>query len=644
MSEYDVLNTKSNTTSEAEKSVRDTKSHQEWLENAEMLREVITLFRKEKIHKRQDIGYLQALLLEVKVSELESAVKKLIAQDVATGSAVQEEKKDDTSFTKHINRLFGKIKSTVNEMSSYGVNTEIKYPDMPTQMQKKHGNKTKEKKSAAPLGLLEANVMGEIFANIVDISEYKDTQYPGAREQKDILTAELKATGKAGFVLGKISGKYTRRADDLTKSEKGDRYKAAGLGIPLLGIDASAEVQAGLWAASELMVLFDNVGDINLSEKQQLKKTKKEVAEAWIAAGKSEELKKVKYFLTPEEEKEKRADDARAKIAKEHNLNNNDLINITIPDADADVSLMKGLVQLRVAGRTGVTARGKASAGVKISAFPEGFTSKPKEKSDDPPLSDYALSANVGVEGFAGAKTEGNAGFSFLSSKFGTYGLSTNVKGVVSAGLGGSARAELGVGAQGVKFHTSLGATLGVGTEVGVDVGINALAAMSAVKEKLAPLVSKVSKSRGEKWRADSMQYGTKQKMLDLYDQLTSSIETLSSRLDKLQPVEHTRSAIAKTVDNAFANTGQGFQTAASERAMKFFQEIALTARNIMSPESLPEPLAEQPESEDGREDTSRSEYEIRGMAILAQEIEKLRQEINEQRREFFKELYNNQP
>lgn len=636
MSEYDVLSTKNNTTSDSEKSVRDIKQHQEWLENAEALREVITLYRKEKIHKQKDIGYLHALLLEARVNEFESAVKKIMAQEVATAAGVKEEQNDDASLKERVNRFFGKIKNEVNGMSSYGVNTEIKYPDMPTQMEKKQGKKTEEKKSAGPLSLLEANVMGEVFAKIEDKSEYKDTQYPGAREQKDTLTAELKATGKAGITIGKITGKQLRRADDLKKTEHGDRYKPVGPNAVLFGVDASAEVQAGLSAATELTVLLDNVGNFNLSEKMLIKKAKKEIAEAWIASGKGEEVKKTNYFLTPEEEKEKAADNARAKIAKTYNLKPSDLQNITLPGADADVSLAKGLAKLRVAGKTGVIATGKASVGMKISAFPEGFTSKSKEESD------YALSANLGAEGFAGARTEGNVGLSLLSSKFGTYGLSANVKGTLSAGLGGQAKAELGVGAQGVKFHTSLGATLGVGTEVGLDVGINALAAMSAVKEKLAPLVSKVSQSKGEGWRTDSMQYGTKQKMLDVNEQLTSSIDMLSSRLDKLQS-GHTRSAIAGAVGDAFVNTGQGFETAASERAMKHYQEIAQTVQNIMNPESLPvkppesllETSTEQPESEDGREDVSSSEYEIRGMDILAQELDEFRQQKNELRRKF---------
>jgi hypothetical protein len=650
MSEYDVLNSNNNTAAE-EKTARDIQLHLGWLKEAEALREVITLFRKEKVYKKKESGYLYTLLLESQVSELESAIKARLAQDVVTGPVMPEEKKDDASIADRINSFFRKIKSTVNEMSSYGVNTEIKYPSMPNHMEKKQGEKTKEKKSAEPLSLVEAKAIGEIYAKIEDKSESKDTQYPGTREMKDTLTAELKAIGKASVAFGKMSGKQTRRADDLIKSEEGDRYKPGGMGAMLFSAEISAEGLMALWAATELTMSFDNVGDINLSDEELIFKSKLEVGEEWIKAGKSAELKAANYFLTPKEEKMKLAYDVRKNIAKKYKLKVGDLENITLPGATAGDSLTKGLAKLRTAGRTGVTASGKASAGVKISAFPGGFTSKPNTKSDDPPLSNYAVSANLGAEAFAGTKTEGNIGFSLLASKFGTHGFSANVKGTVSAGVGGSARAELGAGAQGVKFHTSLGATLGLGTELGVDVGMNALAVASAVKERLAPLVSKLSKSKGEEWRTDSVKYGTKQKMLDLYEQLTSSIDILASRLDKLQSSGHSLTAIAAAMDNAFANTGSGFQTAASERVMELFQGIALNAQNIMNPEPSPEPLAEpdvpmmaeQPESEDGMEDVSRSQYELRGMAILHQEIEELRQELNEQRREFFKDLYDNQ-
>jgi len=209
------------------------------------------------------------------------------------------------------------------------------------------------------------------------------------------------------------------------------------------------------------------------------------------------------------------------------------------------------------------------------------------------------VSVTANASAFAGLKAEGSAQLNLLKSQYAdAYSLSAKVRASANAGVGALAGATAAIGPQGARFHTTLGVTLGVGSDVGWEGGVNAMATKAYALELAARAVTNFDQRKGERLDGLAMAAGNENRLFELAQRVDSRIGALGGQLDELQlaasenrirmqgsltdpDIAAGRSAMAQAIDDAFGQDRvdeQGIVTV-PERAAERNEKLELTAR-----------------------------------------------------------------
>ncbi|WP_323912889.1 hypothetical protein [Aeromonas veronii] len=215
------------------------------------------------------------------------------------------------------------------------------------------------------------------------------------------------------------------------------------------------------------------------------------------------------------------------------------------------------LLNAKLAGSAEVVANAKLEAGAAAIMTPNG----------------PVVSVTANASAFAGMKAEGSAQLSLLKSQYAdAYSLSAKVRASANLGVGASAGATAAFGPQGAKFHTTLGVTLGVGSDVGWEGGVNAMATKATkayALELAARAVSNFDQRKGELLDGLAMAAGNENRLFELAQRVDNRIVTLATQLEELQlaasenrirmqeslidpDLAAGRTAMAQAIDDAF--------------------------------------------------------------------------------------------
>lgn len=146
------------------------------------------------------------------------------------------------------------------------------------------------------------------------------------------------------------------------------------------------------------------------------------------------------------------------------------------------------------------------------------------------------VSVTANASAFAVMKAEESAQLSLLKSQYAdAYTLSAKVRASANLGVGASAGATAAFGPQGAKFHTTLGVTLGVGSDVGWEGGVNAMATKAYALELAARAVSNFDQRKGELLDGLAMAAGNENRLFELAQRVDNRIVTLATQLEELQ-------------------------------------------------------------------------------------------------------------
>ncbi|WP_421222854.1 hypothetical protein [Aeromonas sp. 602293] len=178
------------------------------------------------------------------------------------------------------------------------------------------------------------------------------------------------------------------------------------------------------------------------------------------------------------------------------------------------------LLNAKLAGSAEVVANAKLEAGAAAIMTPNG----------------PVVSVTANASAFAVMKAEGSAQLSLLKSQYAdAYTLSAKVRASANLGVGASAGATAAFGPQGAKFHTTLGVTLGVGSDVGWEGGVNAMATKAYALELAARAVSNFDQRKGELLDGLAMAAGNENRLFELAQRVDNRIVTLATQLEELQ-------------------------------------------------------------------------------------------------------------
>ncbi|MDX7759963.1 hypothetical protein [Aeromonas hydrophila] len=209
------------------------------------------------------------------------------------------------------------------------------------------------------------------------------------------------------------------------------------------------------------------------------------------------------------------------------------------------------------------------------------------------------VNVTANASDFAGLKAEGSAQLNLLKSQYAdAYSLSAKVRASANLGVGASAGATAAVGPEGAKFHTTLGVTLGVGSDVGWEGGVNAMATKAYALELAARAMTNFDQRKGERLDGLAMAAGNENRLLELAQRIDSRISALGGQLDELQQaasenrirmqeslsdpdIAAGRTAMAQAIDDAFGQDRVDEQGGVTvpERAAERNEKLALTAR-----------------------------------------------------------------
>lgn len=243
------------------------------------------------------------------------------------------------------------------------------------------------------------------------------------------------------------------------------------------------------------------------------------------------------------------------------------------------------LLDLKVAGGAEVGVNAKLETGVAAIMTPSG------------PI----LSATANASAFAGLKAEGSAQLNLFKSQYAdAHSVSVKARAALNLGVGAVAGATAAIGPNGAKLHTTLGVTLGVGTEVGWEGGVNAMATKAYALELAARAVNAFDQRKGERLEELAMASGNDHRLFELAQRVESRIGTLTSQLDELQlaasanrirmqdslidpDIAAGRGAMAQAIDDAFGQDRIDEQggVIVPERAAERNDKLALTARML---------------------------------------------------------------
>jgi type III secretion system cytotoxic effector protein len=241
------------------------------------------------------------------------------------------------------------------------------------------------------------------------------------------------------------------------------------------------------------------------------------------------------------------------------------------------------LLNAKLAGSAEVVANAKLEAGAAAIMTPNG------------PVVSVAANASA----FAGMKAEGSAQLNLLKSQYAdAYSLSAKVRASANLGVGASAGATAAFGPQGAKFHTTLGVTLGVGSDVGWEGGVNAMATKAYALELAARAVSNFDQRKGEQLDGLAMVAGNENRLFELALRVDNRIVTLATQLEELQlaasenrirmqeslidpELAAGRTAMAQAIDDAFGQVrvDELGGVTVPERAAERNEKLELTAR-----------------------------------------------------------------
>ncbi|MCF7743893.1 hypothetical protein [Aeromonas veronii] len=241
------------------------------------------------------------------------------------------------------------------------------------------------------------------------------------------------------------------------------------------------------------------------------------------------------------------------------------------------------LLNAKLAGSAEVVANAKLEAGAAAIMTPNG----------------PVVSVTANASAFAGMKAEGSAQLNLLKSQYAdAYSLSAKVRASANLGVGASAGATAAFGPQGAKFHTTLGVTLGVGSDVGWEGGVNAMATKAYALELAARAVSNFDQRKGEQLDGLAMAAGNENRLFELAQRVDNRIVTLATQLEELQlaasenrirmqeslidpDLAAGRTAMAQAIDDAFGQERVDEQGGVTvpERAAERNEKLELTAR-----------------------------------------------------------------
>ncbi|OLF60055.1 hypothetical protein BTN33_00390 [Aeromonas veronii] len=241
------------------------------------------------------------------------------------------------------------------------------------------------------------------------------------------------------------------------------------------------------------------------------------------------------------------------------------------------------LLNAKLAGSAEVVANAKLEAGAAAIMTPNG----------------PVVSVTANASAFAGMKAEGSAQLNLLKSQYAdAYSLSAKVRASANLGVGASAGATAAFGPQGAKFHTTLGVTLGVGSDVGWEGGVNAMATKAYALELAARAVSNFDQRKGELLDGLAMAAGNENRLFELAQRVDNRIATLATQLEELQlaasenrirmqeslidpDLAAGRTAMAQAIDDAFGQERVDEQGGVTvpERAAERNEKLELTAR-----------------------------------------------------------------
>ncbi|MGN5157338.1 hypothetical protein ACTG11_24970 [Aeromonas hydrophila] len=240
------------------------------------------------------------------------------------------------------------------------------------------------------------------------------------------------------------------------------------------------------------------------------------------------------------------------------------------------------LLNAKLAGSAEVVANAKLEAGAAAIMTPHG----------------PVVSVTANASAFAGMKAEGSAQLNLLKSQYAdAYSLSAKVRASANLGVGASAGATAAFGPEGAKFHTTLGVTLGVGSDVGWEGGVNAMATKAYALELAARAVSNFDQRKGELLDGLAMAAGNENRLFELAQRVDNRIVTLATQLEELQLAASEnrirmqeslidpelvagRTAMAQAIDDAFGQERVDEQgITVPERAAERNEKLELTAR-----------------------------------------------------------------
>lgn len=241
------------------------------------------------------------------------------------------------------------------------------------------------------------------------------------------------------------------------------------------------------------------------------------------------------------------------------------------------------LLNAKLAGSAEVGVNAKMEAGAAAIMTPNG----------------PVVSVTANASAFAGMKAEGSAQLNLLKSQYAdAYSLSAKVRASANLGVGASAGATAAFGPQGAKFHTTLGVTLGVGSDVGWEGGVNAMATKAYALELAARAVSNFDQRKGELLDGLAMAAGNENRLFELAQRVDNRIATLATQLEELQlaasenrirmqeslidpDLAAGRTAMAQAIDDAFGQERVDEQGGVTvpERAAERNEKLELTAR-----------------------------------------------------------------
>ena len=241
------------------------------------------------------------------------------------------------------------------------------------------------------------------------------------------------------------------------------------------------------------------------------------------------------------------------------------------------------LLNAKLAGSAEVGVNAKMEAGAAAIMTPNG----------------PVVSVTANASAFAGLKAEGSAQLNLLKSQYAdAYSLSAKVRASANLGVGASAGATAAFGPEGARFHTTLGVTLGVGSDVGWEGGVNAMATKAYALELAARAVTNFDQRKGERLDGLAMAAGNENRLFELAQRVDSRIAALGGQLDELQlaasenrirmqesltepDIAAGRSAMAQAIDDAFGQERVDEQGGVTvpERAAERNEKLELTAR-----------------------------------------------------------------